>query len=451
MNSADSFGRLIERVGFTRTFAIASFLAILCISVVSGFYFHRYLSENMLERELVVSSEFLHGMAYRKDEVGEPTVHPHRLDSKARQRLVEGLLFLPNLISAKIYDVDKTIVWSTQTELIGSKDSYNDELDAALQGIAGYEVEHAERQIKDEHLSLPPGTNDFVESYIPIKDPHNGKVIGVVEIYRYPQALFDALREGEKIVVLVSALGGIILFLFLFWIVSNANRIILNQRDGLQAARTRAVSRNEHFLTRVGAELHDGPVQSIGFSLLKLDAITEASAKNKDVSEEVGKIRLSLQDAMAEIRNVSAGLSVPELDELDIDGAIELAVNRHRRRTNANVKLDLNTASVNAMQAVKVCVYRVVQEGLTNAYLHTNNSAVQVGAKITNGILHLSIADAGPGLPDDYVVDQPDHALGLAGLRERVESVGGRFEIRSNRYRGVELIALIPVGTPQIQ
>ena len=88
-------------------------------------------------------------------------------------------------------------------------------------------------------------------------------------------------------------------------------------RESIQTASARAVELNEQFLRRVGADLHDGPAQMIGFASMSLSRLA-----NKEVAKEFGhdfqNIRQALEDSLDEIRGISSGLVLPELKSMTL-------------------------------------------------------------------------------------------------------------------------------------
>jgi len=103
---------------------------------------------------------------------------------------------------------------------------------------------------------------------------------------------------------------------------------------------------NEGYLRRVGAELHDGPAQDLGISLLKLDALVgkmEAYVDGRvqpEWIEQINEVESSLQNALKEIRGIATGLSLPQLAELNLPETIIRVVRAHERRTGTHVVLE---------------------------------------------------------------------------------------------------------------
>jgi signal transduction histidine kinase len=95
----------------------------------------------------------------------------------------------------------------------------------------------------------------------------------------------------------------------------------------------------------------------------------------------------------------------------------------------------------------KICIYRLVQEGLNNAYRHGKGIDQFVSVTVKDSRLVLTISDGGPGMDIESGIKTIDtERLGLRGMRERVESLGGDFQIANNhKTSGVRLVAELPI------
>jgi len=442
----------IQRWGLLRIFALSAFVSIIGISTVSGYIYFSFLQQNLLQREMVISTEFIESISlFTKREAyfqGSTSVD----DKRDIEEFFDHVVGIPDVFRATIFDANYKILWSSDSELIGRTFSDNDDLEMAYQGISIFNAGEADKREKEEHDFLPEDVEQFVESYIPVWDRNHQKVIGAVELYKSPVALFDTLQTGRELVALVSLVGGLILFGILYWVVRTAHQLIENQRSRIKNASRRGVELNEQSLRRIGSELHDGPVQSIGFALLKLDAIVDkeidATSSPGAAAGLVDKIRQALKDALQEVRGLSAGLVIPELKDLSAREAIIRAIDRHEKRTSTSVARELDGMPEQLGNATKICLYRLVQEGLNNAYRHGGGIDQFVGVVVRKSQLILTVSDAGPGMDPEHGDRTSDSEhLGLRGMRERVESLGGDFHITSNqRHIGVKLIAALPLN-----
>ena len=114
----------------------------------------------------------------------------------------------------------------------------------------------------------------------------------------------------------------------------------------------------------------------------------------------------------------------------------------HARRTNTEVKADLPPLEGEAIHPIKTTAFRFVQEALNNATRHGAAVGQAVKARQDNGFVVIEVSDHGPGF--DPAALAPQGTLGLAGMRERVESVGGELTIDSRRGAGTRLKARLP-------
>ncbi len=197
-------------------------------------------------------------------------------------------------------------------------------------------------------------------------------------------------------------------------------------------------------------ELHDELGQSL--NAIKVDAVTI-----RDRSRDLPEIRRGAQaivDVSSQvydvIRSLLRQLRPVALDELGLSSAVQYLVDQWQRRHDGiRCRFDSNSELAGLGEAINITVYRLVQECLTNIARHAHASNVdirieqrspQAGAE-----LGISVTDDGSGF--DPVARRT--GLGLLGLRERVEALGGRFEIESAQGRGTCVRASIPLESTQ--
>ena len=147
---------------------------------------------------------------------------------------------------------------------------------------------------------------------------------------------------------------------------------------------------------------------------------------------------------MKEIRAISGGLVLPELDVLSLPETLKRVTSLHERRTETDVELNLGDVPNDASLPLKITIYRFVQEALANTYRHADGRGQKV--RITQDLdrLYLQVSDEGPGfnLNDS---EQCDDHLGLVGMRQRIESIGGIFRIESSANLGTHVSADLPL------
>jgi signal transduction histidine kinase len=153
----------------------------------------------------------------------------------------------------------------------------------------------------------------------------------------------------------------------------------------------------------------------------------------------------SLNRAVSEIRSIASGLRLPELEPLSLRETLERAKRDFQNRSGGTVKLELSGLPDQVPLPVKITVFRVTQEALANGFRHGAGLGQRVHLEqACENTLMLSISDEGPGFQWDETGPAGGH-LGLVGMRERVESLGGTFTIEAGNPCGTIIKARIPI------
>jgi signal transduction histidine kinase len=293
-------------------------------------------------------------------------------------------------------------------------------------------------------------------------------VIAVAEFYQTVDALNQEVAAAQRRSWLVVGGTTLVIYLLLAGFVQQASetierqKMILNDQisrltevlsqnkelhDRVRRAAGSVATLNERFLRRIGSELHDGPSQDLGLVLLKLDALIgrcERDSLTPAIVDELTSIQSSLENAQKEVRAISTGLSLPQLAELSLAETVTRAVRAHERRTGSRVTLEIDPLPEQAALPVKITVYRVLQESLNNAYRHAGGAHQQIRAFMDGDLLALEVSDQGPGFVFQPSATFHGH-LGIAGMRERVESLGGSFSVKSEIGKGTQITARLPL------
>jgi signal transduction histidine kinase len=379
---------------------------------------------------------------------------------QALAQLVKSRGFGQQIFALKIWRPDGTILYSNRENVIGKKLPITDSLRKALNGSVVPEFNHLddEENVEERGLQLP-----LLEIYAPLRETNTERVIAVAEFYQLADKLSRELSWSRLESILI--VGGLTMLMLgaLSGIVRRGSLTITSQQNALSSqiaqlsrslalneelsqrvveATRRSAESSEQFLRKVSAELHDGPVQLIGLVLLRLDGISELAtqANPARAKETMGIIRGALQDALAEIRGLSSGFALPDLENLRLDEAVELAVHNHERRSGTSVDVHLAKDLPAIPIALKTCAYRFVQEGLNNAFRHADGIGQEVRVDWDGKCLMIEVSDEGPGLAGD-TQSASTSGIGLTGLRDRIESLGGTMIIETGKSIGTHLKA----------
>ena len=210
-------------------------------------------------------------------------------------------------------------------------------------------------------------------------------------------------------------------------------------RAELRASCETTAETHEAVLQKIGAELHDGPAQMLSFTLLKLDGLGKTVQKTGDPAStaDLEKLREVMTQTLREVRDISTGLSLPELVSTSIGEAIALAVQRHEEVTGRRIAIQMTDMPDTASLPQKISAYRFIQEALSNAFKHAESRQIRISAAGRNHF-KISVTDDGRGFDPQCV---RRGGLGLPGMRARVQALGGRLDIASAAGRGTTVTA----------
>ncbi len=197
----------------------------------------------------------------------------------------------------------------------------------------------------------------------------------------------------------------------------------------------------ERQLQQIGSDLHNGAAQYLAVALLRLHKLFGAK---KGERKEYEFVKGALTEAMAEIRHISMGLTLPEIEKFTLSQAIGLVITRHERRTSTSVKSSVQWDYPEPPKSIKICACRMVQEALSNAFKHAGGLGQKVSVSGSDATLFLKVSDTGNGF-DWHLEGSQSPGFGLAGLRNRIESTGGKFEVISSPGNGTILKAILPI------
>jgi signal transduction histidine kinase len=386
---------------------------------------------------------------------------------EALSKLLHSTPMGQQIVAFKVWDTRGRLLYTTDQSTIGKTYPMHEGMLRARLG----EVVSKISPLEDvENANLGEVHDQLLETYSPVWLSGTNQIIAVAEFYQLTDDLDREIGVLKRRSWLVVGLAILLMYLLLSGFVRRASDTIsrqqaelgrrvvqltdlLSQNQELHERVRRAAASvallNESYLRRVGSELHDGPVQDLGLSLLKLDAsigqLENPAGKtvDPDVVDQLSGVETSLQSALKEMRGIAAGLSLPQLSDLSLAETVVRAVRTHERRTGTRVALDLEPLPEEAALALKITVFRLIQEALNNAFRHASGEGQQVRVRVEGGQLVVEIADSGPGFRPEQASGWDGH-LGVTGMRERVESLGGLFEIESEIGRGTRIMAHLP-------
>ena len=195
---------------------------------------------------------------------------------------------------------------------------------------------------------------------------------------------------------------------------------------------------------RLAQELHDGPLQSLIHLCRQIDVV---SGGVEGKQQELEQVREVAEGAVSELRSIARGLRPSILDDLGLVTAISRLLSELEERTGIKTTLGVHGIERRPSPQVESCLFRVAQEALSNVERHSHATHVAVGLEVERGSLHFLVNDDGDGFESGTVYSSPNHTMGLAGMRERVNSLGGRLYIRSTPRSRINGTDALPKNT----
>lgn len=202
---------------------------------------------------------------------------------------------------------------------------------------------------------------------------------------------------------------------------------------------------------RLARELHDELGQYL--NAIKVDAVCIRDgdgAGSPDAARGAASIIASVDRVQVSVGDMIRRLRPAGLDELGLVAALEECVDGWRKRLPAvRFELAVGESFPNPDESINIALYRVVQEGLTNVAKHAHARRVDIGLERHEGAspqmaqLVLTMFDDGVGAPGSTAT----RGLGLIGMRERLEALGGRLEHTTAPGTGFRLVARVPMAT----
>lgn len=437
-----------------RQFALAGGGVMLVSALVAGTWMARRIETYVVRNSATATALYMESFL---SPISQELARSEALSPGALRALDEVFENTPlgqRVVSYKIWKPGGRIVASSDPDLIGRSFAPTDNLRRAWQGEirADFEDLVDAEDVAEAALGLP-----LLEVYSPVREAWSGEVVAIAEFYEIGRDLAEDLASARQnawaaVLAIWAAIGAL-----LYGIVQRGSRTIERQKATLsrqlgelkrlserntalrlrvQAAASRAATMNDTVLRRIGADLHDGPAQNLALAALRLDALRETGCPERRQAEAAA-VGDAVDAAMRELRLIARGLLLPDIADRSLCDIAGSVVEGHAGRTGTEVDFDCTVApDLDVPDAVRICVYRMLQEALTNAWRHAGGKGQAVRLAMAGGCLTVSVADAGPGIAEDA---SAGGGMGLAGLSDRVESLGGTIEIGRREAGGTIL------------
>jgi signal transduction histidine kinase len=216
----------------------------------------------------------------------------------------------------------------------------------------------------------------------------------------------------------------------------------LRNQNELKELSARLVSAQEGERRAISRELHDEVGQSLSALLMEVDNLAATPGPDGVFRERLDRMRPLVENCVSVVRNISLLLRPSMLDDLGLVAALEWQAREVAKRSSLTVDIVEKNVSDTLPEEYKTCVYRIVQEALSNCSKHARAKNVRIVVRQELERLLLTIEDDGKGFDVHRV-----GGLGLIGMSERVTHLSGTFEAKSQQGRGTLLRIELPLAS----
>lgn len=456
----------IRSFNLLRWFSVTSLVAVLLVAVIFAAGFTRFIANETLDRDAILTSQFIHSMVQTESQHAnflprvslaallDPRVDPRPFGftrdevDVARNEFTDHIRLLPDLLLATIYAPDRMAIWSTNPVLIGRQFPENEELDEVFTATRSFVAHgHLERNHeRAEQLFLREPHAIFVENYIPLRN-REGDVVAVVEVYKEPESLLETISRGEQIIWKASLVAALAVYFALFWIVRRGQMLLLQQQRRLIETET-LVAIGE-MSTAVAHSLRN-PLATIRSSaeLAIDDASPPVQKKARDIITQVDRLSGWIKDLLMFSRPQEAPLEPVTVAPLIQEALTGFAMQFERNKIAVNSDLPDALPSVVGNRAL---LAQAVQSILSNAIeAMTDGGTLDVRAAVRReaGRLVVSISDTGKGMSAEQLAQafrpfqtskRNGLGLGLPLARQIMERFGGEVLVSSTEGVGTDV------------
>ncbi|ARE84323.1 sensor histidine kinase [Roseovarius mucosus] len=347
----------------------------------------------------------------------------------------------------KLWGVDGRLLFDSDQEYVAA-----DTLDPTVQRVLEGETVIVSNDTELHENITNNVSGDLVyEVYMPLLSL-DGKLIAVLEAYCSSDLLASriqaTLKKIDQMRFGVLFLGMLLLAALVFYAqkhiqrqenqllasmratenLAQRNRELLKQSEDI---RRRSSEANEHLLNHIGAELHDGPIQ-----LLSIAALYRGQADIERLDNPLQeKAQHLFQKALQELRNISIGLILPELEDASLCEAVCKAVEAVKQDWDMTIELEISPTDCHLPLPQLVVAYRVVYEALNNAWKHGTSSASKVTLSISSRQFDIKVFNLVTPSACQVANEAPEirkfphYSVGMIGMQKRVQGIGGILRV----------------------
>jgi two-component system sensor histidine kinase DegS len=283
-----------------------------------------------------------------------------------------------------------------------------------------------------------------VELLCPIRS--KGKLIGILAVGKKQSGSPYSDEEVDLLMTIANEAAVAI---------ENARMLDSLKNEQLRVSQllTQAVQTQEEERKRISADLHDSVAQWLAAASYRAQTVNALLSGNDsdEAQGELAAMESTIDKSLKELRRVVTGLRPPALDELGLSHALRQSL-ENLKTDGVDCRFSEVGTPVRLPSSMEIAVYRVVQETLTNVRKHADATKVNLRLQFKADELLVEIRDNGKGFDLSQTLDSAISVghMGLLGMKQRVETLGGDIKIKTGEGAGTTMILRLPVQ-PQIE
>ncbi|MGO9377615.1 MAG: ATP-binding protein [Dissulfurispiraceae bacterium] len=220
-------------------------------------------------------------------------------------------------------------------------------------------------------------------------------------------------------------------------------KILTYQKD-LQMLMQRLSLLEEQKRKQLSEELHDNIGQTLALSKIKLISLQQSTSA-ANISSELGEIRELIEQSIQFTRSLSFELSLPILHKLGFIAAIKWLCEHFDEKYGIMVEFTHDGALRQLDGETSILIFKTIQELLINIVKHANTRVAKIALTNVGNYLRIEIKDEGVGLGTSIIDYNNKGGLGLFIVKERINYLGGTFEMVSEPKRGTRCTIVVPL------
>jgi two-component system sensor histidine kinase HydH len=453
------------RFNLLRWFSVVSLLVIASVAIGLGLISTRFVISEAVQRDSLLTSQFVHAIASAEIRHADiPTSHTmaELLDTrrdlpvadvdpetrrKSRDEFLDHISSLPDALLVNVYAPDRVIIWSTNPVLIGKAILGNDDLEAAFRSRQRTgSAHHQTLRGQSEQKFLNPPDYLFIENYIPLFDAEEKDIQAIIEIYKEPKDLIASIERGYVVIWVSTGIGGMLIYLGLFWIVRRASRLLEYQQ--------RQLINNEKFaalgeMSSAVAHSLRNPLATIRSSAeLALEVVDPCAQKNiNDIINQVDRMSKWVRELLLSLRPISG-----ESEAVDLVICMQEVLQSYEQQIRrANIEVEFVRVKAPLVVSQRILLAQILNSLIANALEAMTKDGklkVHIVSEPASGRVYLTVSDNGKGMSRQqeamvfkpfFTTKQGGLGVGLVLVKRIMERFAGKVSLTSREQEGTRV------------